>query len=171
MRGSASGNACGRAAAGYRETVRHSITAFAVTLIGLAACAGCGQTDVDRERDVAQNLRLLRTFPTPPGSSRISLDSERLKLKNEPFGGYYVASYTTFVSYRTPPSTTWEDVAHFYSSDVSGWRLNSRQTSSSGTRSACYRGVTASVCVRTFSNLDPGKNFGTVFQVSVAAGI
>ena len=139
-----------------------------MTLIGVAACAGCGQTDVDRERDVAQNLRLLRTFPIPPGSSRISLNSEPLKLKNETFGGYHVASYTTFVSYRTPPSTTWEDVAHFYSSDVSGWRLNGRQ---SGTRSACYRAVTNSVCVRTFSNLDPGKNFGTVFQVSVAAGV
>jgi hypothetical protein len=143
--------------------LRAAVLAFVLVVV-----VGCGQQDVDRGRAVAENARLLETFPVPPDSTRISTDSRPLEINEDPLGGEYIASYATYASYRTPVGTTLKNVARFYARDLVGWRRQSSGASSSGTKTICYQGATASACVRLLSNLDPGTDFGTVFQVSVA---
>jgi hypothetical protein len=118
---------------------------------------------------VRENLQLLPTFPTPPGSRIASIASRPLRQKNEPFGGYYVEGYTTFVSYLTPPKTRASDLARFYADDVGRWRRSSRDFSS-GKRTVCYGGAIASICVRWMLNFDRSPRSGVPFQVSLNHG-
>jgi hypothetical protein len=142
-----------------------------LALVVLAGSASCGQSDVDRASYVQKNLKLLPTFPTPPGSRIASIASRPLRNENSPFGGSYVASYTTFVTYLTPARTRASDLARFYADDVGGWRRASRGVSaSSGERSVCYRGTTASICVRWSPHFDRSEMSGVPFQVSFNYG-
>jgi hypothetical protein len=121
-------------------------------LATIVLAASCGQSDVDRAAYVQENLRLLPTF------------------KNAPFGGYYVESYTTFVSYLTPPETRASDLALFYADDVGRWRRASRGVSTSGERTVCYGGAIASICVRWFPNFVRNRRSGVPFQVALNYG-
>jgi hypothetical protein len=137
----------------------------------LAASAACGESDVDRASYVRENLELVPEFPTPPGSRVVSIASRPLRQRNEPFGGYYVKSYTTFVTYLTPPETRASDLAHFYREDVEGWRRSSKDVAkSSEQQTVCYRGTFASVCVRWLTNFDSNYESGVPFQVSFNYG-
>lgn len=146
-------------------------TALVAALL-LAASASCGSGDVDRTDYVRENLKLLPTFPVPPGSTIASVASRPLREERKPFGGSYVASYTTFVTYLTPPRTRAADLARFYADDLGSWRRAGRgvSASSDGERSVCYGGVIASVCVRWTRNFDRSRRSGVPFQVRLNQG-
>jgi hypothetical protein len=150
------------------KPLRTALVAAAV----LAFSGGCGSGDVDRTDYVRKNLKLLPTFPTPPGSTIASVSSEPLREERKPFGGSFVASYTTFVTYLTPPRIRAADLARFYAGDLGSWRRAGRgvSASSDGERSVCYRGVTASVCVRWTRNFDRSRRSGVPFQVRLNQG-
>jgi hypothetical protein len=99
-----------------------------VLLIGAVvsiAIAQGGGNDVERSSYLRENARLLAQVPSFPGASRLLVIDAPWRMRQDPYGGSYVAGYVTRALYRAPSSASVTAVSRFYARAFVGWRLNS----------------------------------------------
>lgn len=92
----------------------------AVVLIAIAQ----GGNDVERSAYLRGNDRLLAQVPNFPGASKLLVIDRPWTVRREPFGGSYIAGYSTRALYRTPGTASVTAVSRFYGRAFDGWRLN-----------------------------------------------
>jgi len=124
----------------------------AVVLVAIAQ----GGNDVERSSYLRQNARLLAQVPSFPGASRLLVVHVPWRMRQDPYGGSYIAGYITRALYRTPRSASVTAVSRFYAEAFDSWRLNDWGWSTRWPRrfqnrtvpeSRCYAQRYKSVCI------------------------
>jgi hypothetical protein len=92
--------------------LRHAV--ILVVFVGLVL-TGCG---ADQDTYVQRNEAILESLPEFPNAKRISLNSTPYRNESGP-----VLGYGTRAVYKLPAGTRPGDVADFYESRLTGWRL------------------------------------------------
>jgi hypothetical protein len=100
----------------------------------------------DRGRYLAGNDRVLAGLPPPAGAHERAL--QFLPDEETVFGEHvsHTVGYTTYVTYSAPARLTDEDIVHFYSRHLLGWRA--RSWSVGQTLFACFARSGATVSVQ-----------------------
>ena len=149
-----------------------------LALIGAIVVAAEASDDVNRDSYVAANTRFLAKVPVFPGGARLRVDSEPWRVYREPLPWSYIAGYQTTASYQTRPGTTAAEVASFFRSRLTRWRLASWGKIPEGWPrvlrakknivNRCYARGVANVCIDLMGFLVNGKIVtGGHFEVSV----
>ncbi len=111
-----------RASVPCNARMNYQLLPFCKTVRAIAGRGAIAQggNDIERTAYLRENERLLAQVPNFPGASKLLVIHRPWTVRREPFGGSYIAGYSTRVLYRTPGTASVTAVSRFYARAFDG---------------------------------------------------